>query len=44
MNKAGDHAGVALYADPTESRYSMCDENGAELVPVEPLFEGESRD
>ncbi len=43
MNQAGDHAGVALYADPTESRYSVCTENGAELAPVEPLFEGESR-
>ena len=43
MNRAGDHAGVALYADPTESRYAVCTENGAELAAVEPLFDGESR-
>lgn len=42
INKAGDHAGVALYADPTESRYAVCTENGPELAPVEALFEGES--
>ena len=42
VNKAGDHAGVALYADPTESRYAVCTENGAELAPVEPLLEGRS--
>lgn len=43
MNRAGDHAGVALYADPTESRYAVCTENGAELTAVEPLLDGESR-
>ena len=43
MNRSGDHAGVALYADPTESRYAVCTENGAELAAVEPLFDGESR-
>lgn len=42
VNKAGEHAGVALYADPTESRYAVCDENGASLQPVEALFEGSS--
>ena len=42
VNKAGDHAGVALYADPTESRYAVCTESGAELAPVEPLLEGQS--
>lgn len=42
LNKAGEHAGVALYADPTESRYAVCDENGARLAPVEALFEGSS--
>jgi len=42
MNKAGEHAGVALYADPTESRYAVCTENGAELAPVEALLDGES--
>ena len=44
VNKAGEHAGVALYADPTESRYAVCTENGAELAPVEALFEGKSGD
>lgn len=44
VNKAGEHAGVALYADPTESRYAVCTENGAELAPVEALFEGKSSD
>ena len=43
VNKAGEHAGVALYADPTESRYAVCTENGAELAPVEALLEGQSR-
>lgn len=42
VNRAGDHAGVALYADPTESRYAVCTENGAELAVVEALLEGES--
>lgn len=42
VNKAGEHAGVALYADPTESRYAVCSENGAELAVVEALFEGTS--
>jgi N4-(beta-N-acetylglucosaminyl)-L-asparaginase len=42
VNRAGEHAGVALYADPTESRYAVCTENGAELAVVEPLLEGES--
>jgi N4-(beta-N-acetylglucosaminyl)-L-asparaginase len=42
VNRAGDHAGVALYADPTESRYAVCTENGAELAPVEALLEGQS--
>ena len=43
VNKAGDHAGVALYADPTESRYAVCTENGPELAPVEALLEGTSQ-
>lgn len=42
VNRAGEHAGVALYADPTESRYAVCTENGAELAPVEALLEGQS--
>jgi len=40
VNKAGEHAGVALYADPEESRYAVCTENGAELAPIEALLDG----
>jgi len=43
INRAGDHAGIALYADPTESRYAVCTENGPELAPVEALLEGTSQ-
>ncbi len=43
INKAGEHAGVALYADPTESRYAVCTDNGPELAPVEALLEGTSQ-
>jgi len=42
VDKSGEHAGVALYADPTESRYAVCTENGAELAAVEALLEGQS--
>ncbi|MDX1480475.1 MAG: N(4)-(beta-N-acetylglucosaminyl)-L-asparaginase [Woeseiaceae bacterium] len=42
VDRSGAHAGVALYADPTESRYAVCTENGAELAAVEALLEGES--
>jgi N4-(beta-N-acetylglucosaminyl)-L-asparaginase len=39
MNAAGEHAGVALYADAKAS-YAVCTENGAENHPVEPLLRG----
>ncbi len=42
INKAGDYAGVALYADPTESRFAVCTENGSELAPIDALLEGQS--
>jgi N4-(beta-N-acetylglucosaminyl)-L-asparaginase len=42
VNKAGEHAGVALYADNDEARYAVCTENGPELARVEPLLDGNS--
>lgn len=39
VNKAGDYAGVALPSNGGEGRYSLCTENGAELLPTEPLLE-----
>jgi N4-(beta-N-acetylglucosaminyl)-L-asparaginase len=39
VNKAGEHAGVAMYGN-RESRYALCTENGAETLPFEGLLEG----
>ncbi|MDH3733730.1 MAG: isoaspartyl peptidase/L-asparaginase [Gemmatimonadota bacterium] len=39
LNKAGEHAGVALYGT-NETHYAVCTENGAEEVPFEGLLEG----
>ena len=39
LNKAGEHAGVAMYA-AGETRYALCTENGAESPSLEPLLEG----
>jgi N4-(beta-N-acetylglucosaminyl)-L-asparaginase len=44
VNAKGEHAGVALYAPTGRSRYSVCTENGAEQLPLEPLLEGSSTD
>jgi N4-(beta-N-acetylglucosaminyl)-L-asparaginase len=41
VNAKGEYAGVAMYASE-RSRYSVCTENGAEHVPLEPLLEGSS--
>ena len=38
-NKNGDFAGVSMYATE-RSKYCVCTENGAESLPLEPLFEG----
>ena len=38
-NKNGDVAGVSMYATE-RSKYAVCTENGAESLPLEPLFEG----
>ncbi len=43
LNKAGDHAGVAMYGS-AESAYAVCDENGAREEPLEGLLEGSPRD
>lgn len=42
INKAGDHAGVAMYSHNEEGQYAVCSENGAELARVEALLEGSS--
>ncbi len=42
INKAGDYAGVSMYADSDSAKYAVCTENGAGLMPLEPLLEGNS--
>ncbi len=42
LDAQGRHAGVSLYAGET-SRYAVCTENGADLLPLEPLLEGSAR-
>jgi N4-(beta-N-acetylglucosaminyl)-L-asparaginase len=39
VNARGEHAGVALYAEP-KAAYGVCTENGAENRPIEPLLSG----
>ena len=43
LDAQGRHAGVSLYAGEA-SRYAVCTENGAELLPLEPLLDGSARD
>ena len=43
LDAQGGYAGVSMYAGET-SRYAVCTENGAELLPLEPLLEGSPRD
>jgi len=43
LNAGGDYAGVSMYVGQN-SRYAVCTENGAELVPLEPLLDGSARD
>ena len=43
LDKHGQYAGVSMYAG-MNSRYAVCTENGAELVPLEPLLEGSPSD
>ena len=42
LDRQGRHAGVSMYASET-SRYAVCTENGAELLPLEPLLDGSAR-
>lgn len=37
LSKAGEHAGVAMYATD-QSKYAVCDENGARHESIEPLL------
>ena len=43
LNAAGAYAGVSMYAGQN-SRYAACTENGAELLPLEPLLDGSALD
>ena len=43
LDRQGRYAGVSMYASET-SRYAVCTENGAELLPLEPLLDGSARD
>lgn len=40
LNKAGQYAGVAMYAPGGRQQFAVCDEKGARLESVEPLLEG----
>jgi N4-(beta-N-acetylglucosaminyl)-L-asparaginase len=40
VNKAGDYAGVALYAHRAESQFAVCTEGGPRLEALEPLLDG----
>ena len=40
INGVGDFAGVSLYAGTDTSHYSICTENGGELMALEPLLDG----
>ena len=44
MNKAGEFAGVGMYAPDGRSQYAVCTENGGELRNFEPLLEGSADD
>ena len=39
LNAKGEHAGVGMYASQ-RSKYAVCTEKGAELLPIEPLLPG----
>jgi len=40
INNVGDYAGVALYAGSETSYFSVCTENGGQLMALEPLLDG----
>jgi len=43
LNAKGEHAGVTMYASG-ETRYAMCDQNGAHSPDLEPLLSGSPTD
>ena len=43
-NKAGEYAGVALYAPSERSQFAVCDEDGPRLEMFEALLDGSPRD
>lgn len=44
INNVGDYAGVGMYAPEDRSQFSVCTENGAELMKFEALLEGSADD
>jgi N4-(beta-N-acetylglucosaminyl)-L-asparaginase len=40
LNKAGQHAGVAMYTPNNRSQYAVCDEKGGRLESIEALLPG----
>jgi N4-(beta-N-acetylglucosaminyl)-L-asparaginase len=40
INRLGDYAGVSLYAADDLAQFSVCTENGAQLLALEPLLDG----
>ncbi len=40
LTKAGEHAGVTMYAGAGAGKYACCDDNGPRLVALEALLEG----
>jgi hypothetical protein len=44
INNVGDYAGVGMYSPEDRSQYSVCTENGAELMDFETLLEGSPSD
>ena len=44
INNVGDFAGVSMYAPDDSFQFSVCTENGAELIKLEPLLEGSAED
>jgi N4-(beta-N-acetylglucosaminyl)-L-asparaginase len=43
LDRSGRHAGVSMYAS-LRSRYAVCTDKGASLMPLEPLLEGSAND
>ena len=44
LNAKGEFAGLAMYAPSERSQYAVCTENGADLLPLEPLLDGSPQD